>query len=806
MTTQTLAGRENPAGGDAARTGDAGKTAGRGKNTTPGGRPRRSGPPRAKTPQQLQLRRMQWSLAPVALLAAAGGFAYHRVFGSSAVLPATVVAAVVPVVLVFLWSGAGRMDRPARRPRPLLGSLCLSALAWLLAVSATMYRDHAVAHVFPGPALLRRIGGDLVDAPRGVLTTVLPVEGDAELLVLVSLTVWLAAFAGAELALRTQAVALPVLPGLLLLMVPVALSTGAPGDNIRPIAGAVTACVLLLVCRAPGRRSPGWTILTGVPLTAALAVFTAYVGPQLPGVGGPPDLRDRVSPPPPVRLVGVNPLDRVSAWLLTPDQPLFTVSGQAPADRHWRLAVMERYDGTSWYPDSQLRPTGGRVPDESPASSSRSGQTHMRVTLDKLDGVWLPAADRPDEVSVPDDIDLAVDPESGVLATGSGMRPGLDYDVVSRIPEIDPEKIQYAPLANDPRNTELPELDVTAAPIPDVEEFRRMAVEATTGASFPYQQALRLEQWLRQNFKYDVTAVPGHSYRNLRFFLESSKAGTSEQFATAFAVMARSLGLPTRVVVGFSRGTAVAANTWRVDSGDVVAWPEVEFAGTGWVPFFPTPVGVGRSGAPKDDPGNPTTVAPQPTDQPAVPDEPSRAEKDQDIVDQVRPPGLGAMPEQGGDDGFAAWWWVVPLGLLLLLASTHVGVAVAAPGVLRRRRRRGPPDQRVYGAWHHIRERLAEIGMARNGALTTEEVVAYGREHLPPEVGDRLPPLGTLVNELAYAGGTADTADADAAWATASEVVDAVGRSDARPSRRARLKARLSPRGIAATLRKDGGP
>ena len=165
-------------------------------------------------------------------LAAAVGVAYHRVFATDDVLPVVAVAAVVPVLLVLVWSGMGRMERPARRPRPLIGSLAFGALGWLVAVSATLYRDDATAGVLPGPALLRRIGGDVLDAPRGVLTTVLPAPGDAELLVLVSLSVWLAGYTGAELALRTHSVVLPALPGLLLLAVPVVLSTGAPGDKI----------------------------------------------------------------------------------------------------------------------------------------------------------------------------------------------------------------------------------------------------------------------------------------------------------------------------------------------------------------------------------------------------------------------------------------------------------------------------------------------------------------------------------------------------------------------------------------------
>src|SRR5207302_2952554 len=119
-------------------------------------------------------------------------------------------------------------------------------------------------------------------------------------------------------------------------------------------------------------------------------------------------------------------------------------------------------------------------------------------------------------------------------------------------------------------------------------ELQRFALQATAGAGTPYQEALQLADYLRANEVNDVTAPPGHSYRNLEFFLTTSHHGTSEQFATTYALMARTLGLPSRVVVGFRPGR-VSGGVWQVRSGDVLIWPEVDFRGLGWVPFYPTP-------------------------------------------------------------------------------------------------------------------------------------------------------------------------------------------------------------------------
>ncbi|NUP35171.1 MAG: hypothetical protein HOU01_26185, partial [Streptomycetaceae bacterium] len=188
-------------------------------------------------------RRRLASLLPVAGLAAVTALAYHRIFGLHEVLVGGLVSAVVPVVLVLLWSGT---RAPQARPRPLVGSFAICAVAWWIAATALYHRDDAFARVFPTPSLLRRIGADVLDATRGILTTVAPVPGHSDLLVLVSVTAWIAGYAGAELALRGGSTALPALPGLVLLAVPVALSTGAPGDNTWLLAAAVGTAALLL--------------------------------------------------------------------------------------------------------------------------------------------------------------------------------------------------------------------------------------------------------------------------------------------------------------------------------------------------------------------------------------------------------------------------------------------------------------------------------------------------------------------------------------------------------------------------------
>src|SRR5205814_444353 len=95
-----------------------------------------------------------------------------------------------------------------------------------------------------------------------------------------------------------------------------------------------------------------------------------------------------------------------------------------------------------------------------------------------------------------------------------------------------------------------------------------------------YQRALSVEEFLADHYSLVTDAPSGHAYPNLAFFLfgprnAGGQRGTSEQFAASFAVLARMLGLPSRVVVGFQ----ARPGTGTVRGRDALAWPEVLFSG-----------------------------------------------------------------------------------------------------------------------------------------------------------------------------------------------------------------------------------
>ncbi|NEA56943.1 DUF4129 domain-containing protein [Streptomyces sp. SID13666] len=680
--------------------------------------------------------RRLWSLLPVAALLAASGLGWHRVFSTRDLLPVLAVSVLAPIALSALLSGA--LSRKGRTG-PLWPSVVLTVAAWTGTVWLTMFRDGGPRAIWPA----------LLDAPHAVLTTILPVPGGARLLVLPHAVLWLAAFASAELALRTRTPLLPALPAVLAFGFPLVLGVDGPGSNYPVVAALAALTALLALVRSRVSLSVRGLAL-GLPVVLGLTLIAALAGTGFPGMGASYDPRDAITPPT-VRPESISPLDQVAALMRSGDAKVFTV--RSTAESNYRLAVLDAYNGTTWSSTAKLARTGGRVPAEHGVDPGKRQEVTQRFTVQSLPGIWLPAADRPSAVTLPDHTDLSVDPAAGVLATDRTAPSGFSYTAVSQLPVYDVQRLQYAPAADDPALVELPRTDAADQPIPSVASFTKIAAKATEGSSFPYEQAVKLADWLRESYQFDPRAIPGHTYRGLEFFLTDGKRGTSEQFAASFAVLARTLGLPSRVVVGFRPGTKTGDDTWQVTGKDVLAWPEVEFKGIGWVPFYPTPGTTSKDGS---------SVAPagQTKDRKTV---------DQQITDQPRPsapPKAAGTPQPTAAPAAGTPWWIyAPAGALLLVLG-YLLYAAWLPW-RRRARRRGAADvrQRVLGAWQQIVDRLTEIGLPATGAHTAEEVAAFGATRVGGAAGEHLPDLARLVNEVGYAGRTPDPASADAAWA-----------------------------------------
>ncbi|NUR86945.1 MAG: hypothetical protein HOY71_22925, partial [Nonomuraea sp.] len=584
-------------------------------------------------------------LVVVAALTGVAGWGFHRVFPGFELLKAVVPAAVVPAAVAALTAR-----------RPLWLALVLDLVLWFA----------ATVPIYGGVAL--GLPNDLVNAWRALLTTLLPAQPEPRLLILVHTLTWVAAAVGAETLTRTNTRVAAAIPALGVYAVALLLGVDGDGDNL--LTSAVLVLLIALLALLRDERPPTW-LLAGIPGTAALAAVAVVAGPLLPIAAEPYNPRQNVELPPPVRVDSVSPLDRVSAWLQIPDRELFTVKADKPLN--WRLAVLDHYDGVRWTSGARFQPTGGRVPEGE--WTGKSATVRQTFTFDGLPGTWLPAAERPVEV---DGVrGLAVDPTSGALLAGTKPAKGFSYQVTSRVPEPSKADLLAAAPVSDPALTAFPEG-------PQEKLFRKLAQQATKGADVPIKQAYLLQNYLRSNADYDVTAPPGHSLKSLEFFLETTHRGTSEQFAATYALMARTLGLPARVVVGFRPGQPVGG-VYHVKSGHVLAWVEIKFAKLGWRPFFPTP---GRSGA-KDD-HDVVSSAIEESEELA-----GEFTQGTDNKPKATSKPVGALPKEVADG--LSWWVIAPaagVGVLLV----YGGVTLAVPW-WRRRRRRGAaePSARVSG-------------------------------------------------------------------------------------------------------------
>ena len=177
-------------------------------------------------------------------------------------------------------------------------------------------------------------------------------------------------------------------------------------------------------------------------------------------------------------------------------------------------------------------------------------------------------------------------PYSSTLSIDS---PVPTYSWTSRVAVYSEQQLARATVSPDPTYTQLPD------DLPD--RIRDLAIDITSGLSGPYAKAKAIETYLSTQYPYrladseDDLVPPGRD--PVDWFLFDHREGTCGVFSTAFAVMARSIGLPARVVSGWMIAETDGTQTVYTDQGH--QWAEVAFDGLGWVGFEPT-----ASGGPPD--------------------------------------------------------------------------------------------------------------------------------------------------------------------------------------------------------------
>jgi transglutaminase-like putative cysteine protease len=523
------------------------------------------------------------------------------------------------------------------------------------------------------------------------------------------------------------------------------------------------------------RRQSLWSALPAAVACALFATTGAVaVAPQLPGAGAKAllDTRNRDGEVTEV----VSPLVDIRSRLVNRGNvELFTVSADEP--RYLALTALGKFDGTRWSTlPEDTRPANGTLSDVPPNSEL----LQQRITVKKLGGALAPAA-RSATAAAWQGRTLLWANEAGALYVDGGLEPGYQYQVTSADNDPSPNELRTSSVDRAPNSVYYDASTLT-------QEVVQLAQDVTAQATNPYDRARALQDWFRTNFKYSTVVQRGHSNDAMLNFL-SIKKGYCEQFSGTFAAMARAVGLPTRVMVGFTQGQLRSDGLYHVAGRHAHAWDEVWFDGYGWVLFDPTPgrgapgaeqhtgaaaaqqEGNGTPGGSADNAPSATVETPQiqaPRPENGAPTGPTTP----------RNPTLTAT----SDDGASGSW------IVFALLMAVVAWVVVMPRVIRRwsRHKARAPTDRVTSAWAATVRSLTMAGAPRVAGATPLEyarAVDVGRAETIE--------IARLVTRAVYSPRGVDASAADRSELLRSEV-DAACR--ARMSVTTRLLDHLDPR------------
>ncbi|GAA1898169.1 DUF3488 and transglutaminase-like domain-containing protein [Asanoa iriomotensis] len=667
---------------------------------------------------------------PVALIVmiAAAALALGRVYAGTVLVP----------LVAGAGAGAVLISVAARRgPSWLVAPLSVVAMAGYTLGALWWSADRAG---LPGPLRDLAVEAARNGIPR-LLTAMIPVEPTPDTVIVPVVAAWLAGLAGAELGLRWGRLLIGFGP-------PVLLFAGAlyvVGPNAAP---AVVPVLMVVIAAALGLAVTGRPqapdadlprtarIALQVRTVAAAFAAIALVAATAPLVTGrveatPVDPRQYVQPPQ-IDSLDENPLIRISGWALNPDQKLFDVRSDRDQATRIRLAVLSDYDGITWRVGAVYRGAGRVLPAPATLPTNATAEITQRIEIGDLSGRLLPAVPTPSRV---DGVRVAYDPATGTMIEPDGLRPGLAYTVSSLQEEPD---LNLLTAADVPFGDGVARMLAIGPGAPDqVQELsERIASEAGGGA---YQRALGIEDYLATHYKVVADAPSGHAYPNLAFFLfgpanGGGQQGTSEQFAASYALLARMMGLPTRVVVGFRSATG----TGPVRGADAQAWPEVYFTDVGWVAFDPLPKPDTVPEPPEREPPKPDPPTPPPSEAPLPTLEPTASPTAAPIV-AVAPGGNGLVPVYAGGGG----------GLLLLVVATVCVLMLLRRALSQRRLTTGTPGERVEGAWLEVRDALRLAGTPAAAHLSATELATHAAAATRrTDTGDGEAEAGPLPAEL----------------------------------------------------------
>ncbi|MDP4335010.1 DUF3488 and transglutaminase-like domain-containing protein [Curtobacterium sp. A7_M15] len=325
----------------------------------------------------------------------------------------------------------------------------------------------------------------------------------------------------------------------------------------------------------------------------------------------------------------------------------------------------------------------------------------------------------------------------------------------------------------------------------------RTAQRVAGSAATDYEKGRALEQWFRSDlFTYSETApveqgYDGDSMDVVAKFLQV-REGYCVHFSSAMAVMARTLGIPSRIAVGYRAGTTQADGEYTVSNRQLHSWPELYIKGAGWVAFEPTPDSDAAATPSTEATSTPSAAAPE-TPLPA-PGESAPAASPTPTPSASAAPGAAGSTGGGGN---------APLGLAVgLVLAVALLVSPALVRLVRRRTRLGAVRSGrapAVTAWrealddvadHGYAPGLAPPGDAAAAARTARAVLGRLRPSVPASALPHLETIVDAVDRERFAAGGAASVDAAALLTAVQEARVAL---DASTSGARVLRSRLFP-------------
>ncbi|GHD42319.1 DUF4129 domain-containing protein [Mycetocola manganoxydans] len=476
------------------------------------------------------------------------------------------------------------------------------------------------------------------------------------------------------------------------------------------------------------------------------------------------------------------------------NEPLLTVTG-LPQDRRVRLATLDSYDGVVYSvgtPDaSSASGTFVRVPYRL-EQAALGERVSMTVSISGYSGIWLPGAGQLAEIrfsGANSDALTASFFYNDVTGTGAvvgGLAAGDGY----RLDSVDTPTPSDAALRElRPGTAELPRFDDVPQSLTDRLETWTEGVSGDGARLVAMLDGLKTEGYISHGLEEDEPASrSGHGIDRIDELLTAKPmVGDAEQYAVAAALMARELGFPARVVVGFLATDQGPASSVTLTGEDISAWIEVQDSSGRWWTADPVPA---VRDIPEEEPEEPQLVARPPAIvQPPVEDE------DEEI--EQSPPTESEQTEEESLNPFLATLLRIAqvAGGILLLVAVIAGpfLAVIAAKLRRRalRRKRVHPADRIRGGWQEFEDTALDYGLEAPPSSTRREVAAAVG-------GKRAIALASVADRATFSTERPSHEDADRVWAAVEDLRRSLGTGR---TRRERFRAASSLRSLRTRRR-----